>query len=402
LQSNGSRGKVNGMKSILLGFTLAAIVSQASMGQTSKLESVSNPSSPGSLQASWSSTPDGGLLLSWIETQQDKSYTLKYAVRHSAQWSEARTIAAHRPFFRHPAELPEVIALSDGTLVSHWVEAPHEGGDAEFSYVSTSHDGLKWSTPVLIHKDRSLVQHGLASIAATGEREASIVWLEALRGEDAPVALKRTVVDADGRVVKEEALDPDVCACCPTSVVRTPRGMLVAYRGHTSEDIRDISVLRFENGRWSSPKNVFPDKWKLNACPTNAAAVAARGDQVAIAWYTGAQNSPRVQVVFSSDGGSTLSKPFLVSTGRAFGYTSTALDAQGGALVSWLEQSGDGARILLREISNAGLAGPITQLAQGSRKSLGYPRILRVGNDTWVAWTSSATAGKVNTARLAD
>jgi hypothetical protein len=379
---------------------LAAALSLPAVGQTLKVETIANPSAPGSLQASWSTARDGSPLLSWIETQKDESYTLKYAVRHGAQWSEARTIVPHRQFFRQPAELPEVISLSDGTLLAHWVEVPGEGDDAEFSYVSASHDGLHWTAPVIIHKDRSMVQHGLASIAASGDREASILWLEALTGADGPTSLKRTVVNAEGKVVKEEALDSDVCECCPTSVVKTARGLLVAYRDHTPEDIRDIAVLRLENGRWSASKNVYPDKWELDACPTNAAAAAAQGDHVAIAWYTGAQGSPRDQIVFSSDGGATFTKPVVVSTGRSFGYTSIALDAQGNALVSWLEQSGDGVRILIRQVSAAGAAGPVTQVAEGSRRSLGYPRILQSGNDTWIAWTSSTTAAKVQTARL--
>ena len=386
------------MKSFFLPLALAGALAFPAVGQAPKVESIPNPSATGSLQASWSTAADGSPLLSWIETQKDESYTLKYAVRKGSQWSEPHTIAAHRQFFRQPAELPEVIALSDGTLVAHWVEAP-EGSEAEFSYVSVSKDGLKWSTPVMAHKDHSMVQHGLASIVASGDHEASIVWLEALQGEDAPVSLKRTVVSAEGKVVKEEALDTDVCGCCPTSIVKTARGLLVAYRDHTPQDIRDISVLRFENGKWSAPKNINPDNWKLNACPTNAAAAAAKGDRVAIAWYTGAQNSPRQQIVFSSDGGTTFTKPVLLSTGRSFGYTSIALDGPD-AVVSWLEQSGGDARIVVRRVSAAGAPGPPIQIAQGSRKSLGYPRILQAGNDTWVAWADSTRDAKIQTARV--
>jgi len=51
--------------------------------------------------------------------------------------------------------------------------------------------------------------------------------------------------------------------------------------------------------------------------------------------------------------------------------------------VSWLEQIGDNARIVARRITAAGAAGPSIQVAQGSRKSLGYPRILQAGNETW-------------------
>ena len=146
----------------------------------------------------------------------------------------------------------------------------------------------RWSKPVSAHKDKSKVQHGLASMVASGPKEASLMWLEALKGEDGPVSLKRTVISSEGAVVKEESLDPDVCACCPTAIVKTAKGLLVAYRDHTAGDIRDIAAIRFENGKWTASANVFPDKWKINACPTNAAAVAAKADRAAISWYTAA------------------------------------------------------------------------------------------------------------------
>src|SRR5215831_3247644 len=148
----------------------------------------------------------------------------------------------------------------------------------------------------MAHRDRSPVQHALASMTASGEDEASLVWLEALKGEDAPSALKRTVVNNSGVVVKEETLDSDVCTCCPTSIVKTAKGLLVAYRDHTAQDIRDIALVRFENGRWMPSKILSPDHWKIQACPVNGAATAASGRRVAIAWYTQAQDDPRTML----------------------------------------------------------------------------------------------------------
>lgn len=244
-----------------------------------------------------------------------------------------------------------------------------------------------------------MVQHGLASVVASGDHEASVIWLEALKGEDGPVTLKRTVFTADGKVVKEESIDTDVCQCCPTSIVKTGRGLLIAYRDHTPQDIRDIATIRFENGKWTSSKILNADNWKINACPTNAAAAAAKGDQVAISWYTGAGATPHVQAILSTDGGTTFGKPVMISTGHAFGYTAIASDDQGGAFISWLEQSPKGAKILVRQLTAAGVAGPVTQVAEGGRSTLGYPRILRTGGETWVAW-AGADGAKVQTARL--
>jgi hypothetical protein len=250
----------------------------------------------------------------------------------------------------------------------------------------------------MAHHDHSPVQHGLVSIVASGPREASLFWLQALKGEDGPVSLMRTVVGADGKEIKEEELDKDTCSCCPTSTVKTAKGLLVAYRDHTPKDIRDIAVLRFENGRWSDSKIINPDKWEINACPVNAASAAAKDNRVAISWYTEADDSPRVQLVFSSDAGTTFTKPTKISTGDALGYASTALTNDGGALVSWLEEGASSTSALARSVSPAGVAGPVVKIAEASRTSLGYPKLVHAGSDTWIAWGDAKTG--IKTAQL--
>ena len=60
-------------------------------------ESIPNPSGLGSLQASWSTAKDGSPLLSWIETEKDDSYTLKYAFgmgRNGRRHARLRRIAS--------------------------------------------------------------------------------------------------------------------------------------------------------------------------------------------------------------------------------------------------------------------------------------------------------------------
>ena len=370
---------------------LLLVLSAAGVAQTRQINPMANPSAAGSIQPNWSATPDGGVLLSWVEPQKDDSYSLRYAVRRGSVWSEARTIIAHRRFFRHPGEAPAVISLADGTLLAHWVENGKEKSDSEFVFVSSSRDGAHWTEPAMAHKDRSPAQHGLASMVRSADREASLLWLQALKGEDGPASLMRTVVGADGKEIREEQLDSDVCTCCPTSVVRTAKGLLVAYRDHTPQDIRDIAVLRFGSGRWSASKIVNRDNWEINACPTNAASAAANNDRVAISWYTEANDSPSVKLVFSSDSGATFTKPAAITTGHALGYTSTVLLNDGGALVSWLEEGNNSTRLLVRRAAPSGALGPVIQVAQGSRQSLGYPRLHHSGSETWIAWGDSKT-----------
>ncbi len=382
---------MNTFRLLLLSATLALPV----VSQTFSAAPLANPAGPGTLEPNLSATPDGGIVLAWIEPAKDGSAALRYAVRRGSTWSAPVTIAANRHFFRHPDEVPEVIATAGGHWLAHWVELPNPSSDAEYVYVSSSADGAHWSAPTQAHRDHSPVQHGLVSMLPDASGGASLFFLESLKGEDGPTFLMRSVVDASGKLVNEERLDPDACSCCPTAVAKTAKGLAVAYRDHTPKNIRDIAVVRFENGKWSASKIIYPDNWEIDACPINAASIAAQGDRVAVSWYTAAQNQPKVRVAFSSDSGATFSKPTTVSTGPALGYTSVALDGDGNAIVSWLERGAQDARVLVRGVTATGVAGPVLEVAKGEKSALGYPKLVQAGGHTIIAWGS-----KVQTATI--
>jgi len=54
----------------------------------------------------------------------------------------------------------------------------------------------------------------------------------------------------------------------------------------------------------------------------------------------------------------------------------------------------------MRRVAADGTSGPVVKVAEGSRQSLGYPKILRTGNETWIAWGTGKPAAKVQTALL--
>ena len=384
------------MKRFLIALCAALWSGLCAAGQTLTIAPLQNPAPAGSIEPNLSVGPDGSAILCWVEPAKDGSGALRYAVRsRGAAWSETRTVADHRRFFRHPAEVPEVITTAGGRWLAHWVEMPNPRSEAEYVFVSSSADGVHWTAPVQAHRDKSPVQHGLVSMTGEANGGGSLFFLQSLSGEDGPTFLMRSVIDASGKPVTEERLDEDVCSCCPTAVARTGKGIVLAYRDHTAKDVRDIAVTRFENGKWSAPKIVNADNWQINACPINAAAVAANGERVVVAWYTAAQNSPRVLAAISTDSGATFGKPATMSTGRAHGYASAAIDESGNAIVSWVEQ-GTTARVAARAISGAGAPGPVVEIAKGDRAALGYPKLARAGKETFIAWGGA----KVQTASI--
>src|SRR5438309_1816378 len=143
------------MKILLSAVLLAApVLAQTSLNSAPPLDADSSA-------ANFSTTADGSPILTWLEESKDgDSTSLEYSIFQKGAWSPARPIAVKRPFFHHPAEVPEVIGLSGGTLLAHWIETPEGADEAEFIYVSASKDGVKWSKPEVIHKDRKFLLHG--------------------------------------------------------------------------------------------------------------------------------------------------------------------------------------------------------------------------------------------------
>ena len=54
----------------------------------------------------------------------------------------------------------------------------------------------------------------------------------------------------------------------------TADGPVVVYRDRSEQEIRDISIVRLHDGKWSQPSSVFEDNWKINGCPVNGLSFA--------------------------------------------------------------------------------------------------------------------------------
>jgi hypothetical protein len=190
----------------------------------------------------------------------------------------------------------------------------------------------------------------------------------------------RTARVAGGAVSAEEVLDERVCECCQTGVAMAAGGPVVVYRDRSPEEVRDMAVVRRAGGGWSAPAPLHADGWRIPGCPVNGPAIAAAGTRVAVAWFTGAGQKPRVLVAFSADGGATFGAPVMVDGDRPLGRVGVALDPAGEAVVSWLAAVGKDAAIYVRRVRRVaadGRAAAPLRLAQTSQaRASGFPRIL--------------------------
>ncbi len=355
-----------------------------------------NPARPGSFMSNLTVTPDQRLLLSWVEPGDDQAPALRYAIAQNGLWSEAQTVTSRQAIVSYQSARPVVTLLPDGNLIACW-EQYRQGSKPSSQPIdvvfSTSRDGGKtWSDPRSIHRDQSESSHDFVSVTPTGADELAVVWLD---GRDMKKQMLMTAtIRTDGAVSDEKMLDPDVCSCCPTTLVNTPDGLLVAYRDHEAGEIRDISLLHFTAGQWSAPRNLHRDGWKINGCPSNSVTLDVDGKRVAAAWFTAANDNPSVKAAFSADGGKTFGQPLIVSQGKAIGRTAITLLADGAAAVVWVENVAGSSQVIVSRIGSDGKISAPTMLGKADKS---FPRIASVGGQLMATWTA---AGSVRTATL--
>jgi hypothetical protein len=129
--------------------------------------------------------------------------------------------------------------------------------------------------------------------------------------------------------------------------------------------------------------------------------VAAEESMVAVAWFGAPAEQGRVRVAFSSNSGRSYGPPVRVDDGRPVGRVDVALLTGGDALVSWIEQTDEGAEVRVRQVSPDGVRGPSLTVAPSSEaRSSGFPRIERSRGEIVLAWRDAAEPPRVRTAVL--
>jgi hypothetical protein len=253
---------------------------------------------------------------------------------------------------------------------------------------------------VVPHRDATDTEHGFVSMAPWDGGALGLLWLD---GRDTaragPTALAHTTLTPDGRLGPETIVDARVCDCCQTDVTQADGALVVVYRDRSPDEVRDIAVRRFTGGRWTEPHTLAGDGWQIQGCPVNGPSVAALGRSVAVAWFTAAQETPRVKVAFSSDSAGSFGAPVVVDGGRPLGQVDVVLSGPDTALVSWLEQRPGGSSLMLREVRRDGRRGePLTVAEAGPARSSGFPRMVAVAGEVVLAWRDAGEPPRVRTA----
>ena len=395
---------------LLVVIVVLALTSLAAARQAvGNVEDLNSPALPGSGEPNLAVGPDGRLYMSWLEPTADSATALRFASHDGSQWSVTRTIRSGRDFFVNWADFPSIEVVGPRHLAAHWLQRTGSGSYTYGVRIVQSHDdGATWSAPVTPHRDTGQTEKGFVALWA--ERSGGgvgAVWLDA-RKTGMPASrvkemmLISTTLDATGKPGVESPVDERTCDCCQTAAAMTSRGPVVVYRDRSPDEIRDNYVVRSVRGAWTKPVAVHADGWRINACPVNGPAIAARGDTVVVAWFTAANDSARVKVAYSRDAGATFGAPIVVDAGNPAGRVDVMLLREGSALVSWIERTAaDTAAVLARRVSMRGERGAPIMIANSSAaRASGFPRMALTREHVVFAWTEPGRPTRVRAARM--
>jgi hypothetical protein len=353
-------------------------------------------------------SPQGETYLSWIE-KSDSINIFKFTKLEGETFSPETTIAQGTDWFVNWADYPQMSAFANGTLIAAFLQKSGEGTFAYDVRISISKDGKQWSEPFVLHDDKTQTEHGFVSMVPWG-KNMLVSWLDGRNtgggdhahdhdhGHHGQMTVRAAVLDTEGKKIDEWELDNRVCDCCQTTAAMTEEGPVVIFRDRSETEIRDLGIAKFENGNWNETAPVYMDLWEIAACPVNGPRVSAIGNQVAVAWYTGAKDNPEVKVAFSDDNGKSFNPPTKIDLGQTLGRVDIEMLTHDKAMVCWMEEG----KILVRSVDSSGkLGNPILVATSSAKRSSGFPQMTKKGNALWFAWTDdSGNLKKVKVAKM--
>lgn len=339
-----------------------------------------SPAGDGALAPQLTTAPDGTVYLSWVQRLSETELALRVSRLDLTQkrWSEPRTAAQGANWFVNWADTPQLAASGDGRLAAVWFvnnpSSAHEHHGSYHALVSIStDDGATWSEPARLSQE-SPYNEFVALASLPGGRWLA-AWLDGRakhQGGDAQQLYAR-ILGAD---TPDTLVDDRVCDCCPTTLAAFPDGsVLLAYRDRSPDEVRDMRLATFRDGKWSDPRPLNPDGWKIPACPVNGPVLHASGGRVAVAWFTAPDSDARILASTSSDAGARFLLPARLDETKPVGRVDTVMLGDGSQWVSWLEQSG---AVRLRRVAPSGEASIAASFGGGEKNASragGIPRL---------------------------
>ncbi|MEO0337879.1 MAG: hypothetical protein AAF242_01570 [Bacteroidota bacterium] len=344
---------------------------------------------------------EGDIYLSWIEKPNDSLAILKYSMLQNEQWSAPRIISQGTNWFVNWADFPSIAQFPKSKqLIGHWLQKRAAGTYDYDVHLSISDQATsEWNPSFVPHRDSIAAEHGFVTLLPLPKGNIQAVWLDGRNtktdvgghsnGHNGAMTLRVAEVDQNGQLHEEFELDGRVCDCCQTDAAMSEAGPIVVYRDRSPSEIRDVALIRKVKGSWLSPQIIGQDQWEINGCPVNGPAITAEGKQIAVAWFTMAQEAPKVQVAFSRNAAATFGQPIILDAIDPIGRVDILFIDERKVGLTWIDDTEDGAFIQFSVVDRDGkiLHQQAIAAIEPSRKS-GFPILEKCKEGLVVAWTA--------------
>jgi hypothetical protein len=349
--------------------------------------------------------PDGSVWLAWIESTPGGATVRSASLNPTTlRWSAAQRVATGPRILDVDTAPPALAVARGGRVTVAWTEGSAASPETESIFLSSSTDaGLTWTAPTPLTTESKA--NSLPVLTTLADGRVLAAWLDR-RG--------RTTGDHDtrlyARIVGEPAghdvlIEARVSEKSPPALVSFPDGSaLLSYRTLGDGTVRDINVVRYRLGRWENDHNLSRDEWCSPHCPASGSQLAASGGRVAAAWFTAAEDRPRLRISSSPDAGSRFLMPLSVDFGHPLGRPAVAMLHDGAIVTLWVEGESSQAKgppaglWLRRATPDYSLDPPVLVMAESTDRLRGQPRLAIVrdfagGNSDVVAVATYATSG---------
>jgi len=380
-------------------FFIAVIMLSCQVNETKEttVKEMSPPVSEDSMQP-YLSVNGSELLMSWTEQENDSVFALYFSKLNDGKWSEKSVIKQGEDWFVNWADFPSIYGINEN-LISYYLKKSDADTYAYDIFLKQSNNsGKAWDIENKLHSDTTKTEHGFVSLTPSNTDSFFITWLDGRNtkstGHDhghgeggGAMQIRVAEVMSDGNIKNEFELDSRTCDCCQTSTSLTDDGPIVVWRDRSDQEIRDIYYSKFKDGNWSKSKPVFKDNWKINGCPVNGPKVAVNQNSVAVAWFTAADNIPKVNLSFSKDSGENFMDPIEIHQEKAIGRVDLLMLDQETALISWMESSEDMALLKIAKVGIDGNIEKIVEVAEiAASRATGFPQMESVNGQVYMAW----------------
>ncbi len=349
------------------------------------------------------------LFMSWIE-RKDSISVLYYSTLNDEKWTSPFEVNSGNDWFTNWADFPVIAENNGNILISHL----QKSANGKYTYdakVNVFSGATKtWKKDLLLNNDGTASEHGFVSAVPHDQSSFYVIWLDGRNtqaeagGHDShgggPMTLRGRVVHADGTMQPDVELDNRVCDCCQTGMTSIEDAPVLVYRDRSETEVRDIARIGLFDDSFSDSQVVYNDNWEISACPVNGPAIASYKNNAVVAWFTSANDLPKVQLAFSTDRGKTFGVPIHINNNETLGRVDVVMISENAAIVCWMENVGDETLIQVMRVSADGSKGfPITISETSFERSSGFPQLEVAGNTLYAAWTN--VEGKQSSIRTA-